>query len=218
MRGVTPTAPGGDGHRLLAQRLDEGERVLWSAHPVATWRRWVPSSARSAGSIAIALTLGGVAMFIGLHAAHALRLVAEAGLPPGSLSFVVLALSLSMVIVVLVSASLGIFYAVVIRPGRLSAHTRYLVTDRRVLIQRGDVELHLDRSRIVDVIDTPAEAGARDLFLVLDGPKARAVAASGAFGESGGQGLQPVLYSVADAATVQHILQEPRAAAVARAA
>jgi hypothetical protein len=218
MRGVKPTEPGGDGHRLLAQRLDEGEQVLWSAHPVATWRRWVPSGARNAGSIAIALTLGGVAVFVGQHAAHALRAVAATGLPPGSPSFVVLALCLSLVIVLLVSASLGIFYAVVIQPGRLSAHTRYLVTDRRVLIQRGDVELHLDRSRIVDVIDTPAVAGARDLFLVLDGPKARAVAASGAFGESGGQGLQPVLYRVADAATVQSILQEPRAAAVARAA
>ena len=221
MRGVPPTAPGGDGHRLLAQRLDEGERVLWSAHPVTTWRRWVPTGARSFGSIAIALLIGGAAGLVASHAAHALRTVVAGGWAPGSKSFVALALSLSLVIVLLASASVGLLYAVVIRPGRLSAQTRYLITDRRVLIQRGDEELHLDRSRIVDVIDAPSdgtEGGARDLFLVLDGPRARAVAASGAFGEAGGQGLQPVLYQVADADAVHGILQEARTQAVARAA
>jgi hypothetical protein len=221
MRGVPPTAPGGDGHRLLAQRLDEGERVLWSAHPVTTWRRWVPTGARSFGSIAIALLIGGAAGLVASHAAHALRTVVAGGWAPGSKSFVALAVSLSLVIVLLASASLGLLYAVVIRPARLSTHTRYLITDRRVLIQRGDEELHLDRSRIVDVIDAPSdgtEGGARDLFLVLDGPRARAVAASGAFGEAGGQGLQPVLYQVADADAVHGILQEARPQAVARAA
>jgi hypothetical protein len=104
---------------------------------------------------------------------------------------------------------MGVVYTVVIRPARLAAHTRYLITDRRVLIQRGDEELHLDRSRIVDVIDTPAGGGVRDIFLVLDGPRARAVAASGAFGEAGAQGLQPVLRRVADADAVQQILQAP---------
>jgi hypothetical protein len=218
MRGVPPTAPAGDGHRLLAQRLDEGERVLWSAHPVVTWRRWVPSDARSFVSIAIALLIGISAGSVVQHSAHALQTVVKGGWAPGSPRFLALALSLSLVVVLLASASLGLLYAVVIRPGRLSAHTRYLVTDRRVLIQRGDEELHLDRSRIVDVIDAPAEGGARDIFLVLDGPRARAVAASGAFGEAGGQGLQPVLHGVADAEAVQRILQDPRGLAVARAA
>ncbi len=55
IRGVTPAAPAGDGQRLLAQRLDEGERVLWSAHPEPTWRAWVPSSPRALGAIEIAL-------------------------------------------------------------------------------------------------------------------------------------------------------------------
>ena len=221
MRGVTPTAPGGDGHRLLAQRLDEGERVLWSAHPVATWRRWIPTGARSFGSIGIALLVGGAAGLVSAHAAHALQAVVAGGWAPVSPHFMALAVSLSLVVVLLVSASVGLLYAVVIRPARLSAQTRYLITDRRVLIQRGDEELHLDRARIVDVIDTPtdgAEGGVRDLFLVLDGPRARAVAASGAFGEAGGQGLQPVLYRVADAEAVHGILQESRGKAVAVAA
>ena len=218
MRGVTPTAPAGDGHRLLAQRLDEGERVLWSAHPVDTWRRWVPTGPRSFGSVVIALLMGAAAWSVSLHSAHALRTVVAAGWAPGSISFVVLAVDLSLVIVLLVCASVGLLYAVVVRPARLAARTRYLITDRRVLIQRGDEELHLDRSRIVDVIDAPSEGGVHDLFLVLDGPRARAVAASGAFGEAGGQGLQPVLHRVADAEAVQRILQDPHGDAVAHAA
>ncbi len=211
MRGVPSTAPAGDGHRLLAQRLDEGERVLWSAHPVLSWRTWVPTGARSLGSIVVALVIGGVAASMPGHAVHVLRAVIAGGWTPGSAPFVALVVSLSLVIVLLVSSSVGVLYAVVIKPARLSGRTRYLITDRRVLIQRGDEELHLDRSRIVDVIDTPAGGGLRTLFLVLDGPRARAVAASGAFGEAGGQGLQPVMHGVTDADAVQSILQEARA-------
>ena len=214
MRGVPPTAPAGDGHRLLAQRLDEDERVLWAAHPVASWRAWVPTGTKSLGSIAIAILIGVAAVSTSSHSVNALRTVVTGGWAPGSSGFMALLVSLSLVIVLLVSSSVGLLYAVVIRPARLAARTRYLITDRRVLIQRGDEELHLDRSRIVDVIDTPASGGVHDIFLVLDGPRARAVAASGAFGEAGGQGLQPVLHSVADAEAVQRILQESGSPAV----
>jgi hypothetical protein len=209
MRGVPPTAPAGDGHRLLAQRLDEGERVLWAAHPEPSWRIWLPTGSKSVGSLAIAALLGAAAVIIYRGTVHALRSLVAGGLAPRSTSFVAFVVSLSLVIVLLVSSAMGVVYTVVIRPARLAAHTRYLITDRRVLIQRGDEELHLDRSRIVDVIDTPAGGGVRDIFLVLDGPRARAVAASGAFGEAGAQGLQPVLRRVADADAVQQILQAP---------
>jgi hypothetical protein len=220
MRGVTPTAPAGDGHRLLAQRLDDGERVLWSATPQSSWRIWLPTGARSAASLAIALALGSCAVIVTALAVRSLRTVTAGGLPPGSASFVALVACLSVTIVLLVSASMGLLYAVVVRPARLAARTRYLITDRRVLIQRGDEELHLDRSRIVDVIDTPTERGLRTIFLVLDGPRARAVAASGAFGEtqSHAQGLEPVLYRVADAEAVQRILQGPAGQAFPHAA
>jgi hypothetical protein len=220
MRGVTPTAPGGDGHRLLAQRLDEGERVLWSAHPQATWRAWLGDllRPRALGSMGIALFLGGTAALISSHAVHILRAVVGGGMAPGSAPFIALVASLSLTIVLLASASVGLLYAVVVKPVRLAARTRYLITDRRVLIQRGDEELHLDRSRIVDVIDAPAENGLRDIFLVLDGPRARAVAASGAFGEARGQGLEPVLQRVADAEAVQRILQAPAGQAFPHAA
>jgi hypothetical protein len=77
-----------------------------------------------------------------------------------------------------------------------------------VLIQRGNEELCLDRERIVDVIDSPAQQrGLHDIFLVLDGPRARAVAASGAFGERDIDGLVPVFHSVPDADEVSEILR-----------
>jgi hypothetical protein len=209
MRGVTPTAPAGDGHRLLAQRLDEGERVLWSAQPQPSWRAWVPVDARAVGSIAIAVLLGVTGGVMASHAVHSLRMVIAGGMERGSTSFVALVVSLSLVVVLLLSASVALLYTVVVKPVRLAAQTRYLITDRRVLIQRGDEELHLERSRIVDVIGTPAARGLSDIFLVLDGPKARALAASGAFGEAGTPGLQPVLQRITDAEVVQQILDAP---------
>jgi hypothetical protein len=87
--------------------------------------------------------------------------------------------------------------------------TRYLVTNKRVLIQRRGEELHLDREKIIDVIDAPAGDGLRDIFIVLDGPRARAAATSGAFGEMGrGPHLRPVFEAVEDAESVSRILRQ----------
>jgi hypothetical protein len=217
IRGVTPSAPAGDGHRLLSQRLDDGERVLWSGHPPNRWRKWLPASMRGAASVALSLALVVTAIMTAKHSVQAIRTVTRAGLDPESISFVALAASLSMTIVLLAASAVICVYSAVVRPARLEAQTRYLITDRRVLIQRGNEELHLDRSRIVDVIDAPAQGGLRDIFLVLDGPRARAVAASGAFGEAQGKGLQPVLHRVADVESVRQILVAGAEAAEAAA-
>jgi hypothetical protein len=108
----------------------------------------------------------------------------------------------------LACVAVGLGYVALVRPARLAHKTRYLITDRRVLIQRGFEELCLDRGRIVDVIDSPGQGGLHDIFLVLDGPRARALAASGAFGERDIEnGLVPVFHSVADAEEVSQILR-----------
>jgi hypothetical protein len=77
----------------------------------------------------------------------------------------------------------------------------------------------LDRGRIADVIASPlrprtADAPGSgsgscltDVFLVLDGPQARAFSSSGAFGESDGDKLVPVLSAIEDAETVGMILR-----------
>ena len=88
--------------------------------------------------------------------------------------------------------------------------TRYWITDRRVLIAQGDEELHLERTRIIDVIDAPAAGGDRaisDLFLILDGPRARAVAMQGAFDDQAPRELSPILRNVLDGEEVGRILR-----------
>ncbi len=209
IRGVTPAAPAGDGQLLLAQRLDEGERVLWSGHPARGVSRIFPTGARSLLALGIACAFAGAAVFVSVRAVHSLRVVVRAGLHPESASFIALVISLSLTIVLLATAAVIVFYVTIVRPIRLDARTRYLITDRRVLIQRGDEELHLDRSRIVDVITSPSAGGHHDVFLVLDGPRARAVAASGAFGEAQSRGLHPVLHRVSGIEEVERVLGLP---------
>jgi hypothetical protein len=69
----------------------------------------------------------------------------------------------------------------------------------------------LDRSNIAYVIAAPTSKSLQDVFLVLDGPQARALAASGAFGRKVDD-LQPVLSSIDDADIVGAILSPKKAA------
>jgi hypothetical protein len=121
----------------------------------------------------------------------------------------------------LLSVALGVAYVALIRPARLARATRYLVTNARVLIRRANEELSLDRSRIAYVIDAPRQKlllgpgpqetsleRLHDVFLVLDGPQARALAPSGAFGgEDRDDALRPVFSAIADADTVGRLLR-----------
>jgi hypothetical protein len=217
VRGVEPSAPLGDGDRSLAQRLDAGERVLWSGTPVLP-----PWPTRRIATACVAATLGVACVRMITHAAHPIRKLAHA-LPTASLVLLVAGVALAALLL----AAVALFgaYAAWVRPVRLAMATRYFVTDRRVLIRRGHEELHLDRSRIADVIVTPAsgarppagahlrsrgvtEDGVKDLFLVLDGPRARAFASSGAFAGGAADGkLVPVFAGVEDAEAVGALLR-----------
>lgn len=213
IRGVDATPVLGDRVRPLGQRLDPAERILWTAQPAAV----KPWDIQRIGTLGIAI----VAMLSGLRAlfggVHALKVLHGAGLHAWSAAFGAMTLAVSIsVAAVLVTAVVAGYHAL-LRPGRLNHATRYLVTDRRVLIQRGSCELHLDRDRIVDVIDSPQDRGLHDLFLVLGGKNAHAHALAGAFGEkirgSVNGDLLPVLRSVQDSDTVRAILATEREAA-----
>jgi hypothetical protein len=213
VRGVEPSAPLGDGDRPLAQRLDDGERVLWTAIPLAS-----PWSVRRIATAALAVVLALASVKMVLRAVPSLRHVFGVhALPPATLAVLVagVALGASM----LIAVALGVAYQAWVRPIRLARATRYLVTNRRVLIRRANEELHLDRTRIAYVIDAPWRR-LHDVFLVLDGPQARALAPSGAFGAYGDDGkLAPVLSGIEDAETVGAILRsDPRASAYRDAA
>lgn len=206
IRGINASSGAGIGERLLAQRLDEGERVLWSGQPAPGWQNWLPTTSRGIGSVGIAVVMAVAALSASAHAVGAIGRLVEAGFDVESVWFIALMASVSLTIVLLISGAAAIAYITVIRPARLAAETRYLITDRRVLIQSGNTELHLDRALVVDVIDAPGKHGLRDVFLVLDGPRARALAASGAFGESEGENLVPVLARLADVEPVRRVL------------
>lgn len=208
IRGVTPGAGAGNGQRLLTQRLEEGERVLWSGHPAPGWQNWIPLGVRGIGSVVIAALMAVAAVSASAHAIGAVARLVVAGFEVESIWFVALVASVSLTIVLLFAGAGGIAYVTLVRPARLAAATRYLVTDRRVLIQCRRDELCLDRAAVVDVIDAPGRHGLRDLFLVLDGPRARALAASGAFGEARGDALEPVLERLGDPDPVRRILAE----------
>jgi hypothetical protein len=208
VRGVEPGAPLGDGDRPLGQRLDEGERVLWTAMPMAS--SW---SLRRGGTAVLGILLAGAAVRMLLRAVPSLRRVFGVhALTPVTMATLVFGVALAGAL--LIALALYVAYYAWVRPVRLSHATRYWVTDRRVLIRRGTEELHLDRARIAYVIDAPTLLGGHhDVFLVLDGPQARALATSGAFAQFRGddESLTPVLGAIDDVETVGAILRrDPR--------
>jgi hypothetical protein len=206
VRGLTPPAPLGDGTRPLAQRLDDGERVLWSAFPRAS--RW---TARRIATALGATLLASSAALVVARVTPAMGKVFRAHALTPAVSFT-LAFAVALVVLLLAGVAGWVAYASVLRPWRLARATRYFVTDRRVLIRRGTEELHLDRQRIAYVITTKRRDGdpMRDLFLVLDGPQARAFSPSGAFGEGGDARLRPMFAAIEDADTASDILHVSR--------
>lgn len=207
VRGVEPTLTLGDGDRPLAQRLDAGERVLWSAMPArAAWSvRRVMTAVLSAGLFGACaqMVARAVPPLRRVHGLHALSASLQ----------VMLVAGVAIAALVLVISATAFGHWALLRPMRLMRQTRYFITDRRVLIRRGHDELHLDRSRIAYVIEAPITTSSHraNVFLVLDGPQARALAASGAFGERETDTLLPIFASIDDAETASEILRTPRA-------
>lgn len=201
IRGVEPVAPLGSGDRPIGQRLDVGERVLWSASPLAS--SWTTKRAATAvAGVVLAMTFERA---LSLSVPSLARLLRTHVLSPSLAVLLVGAAGLGMLLLLAVSAGAG--YASFVRPSRLARRTRYFVTNARVLIRRGNEELAMDRSRIAYVIDAPSRK-LHDVFLVLDGPQARALAPSGAFGgDDSDDALRPVFAAIDDADTVGRILR-----------
>lgn len=218
IRDVEPPNGGQDGSLLMSQRLEEGERVLWSARPRNSWRHLLPE-ARDLGNLGLALLVGTMLVRQLMVAIPVTQSVLEAGVPASSLSFVALMAAFGIASLLLLGISLSFGYIALVRPIRRSRETRYFITDRRVLIQRGREELSLDRRKIVDIIDRPRRGGEHDLFLVLDGPRARALATSGAFGRGRRKdSLIPVLRAIVDPESVHRLLRDEPPPLQARAA
>ncbi|HEU4535678.1 MAG TPA: hypothetical protein VFS00_16235, partial [Polyangiaceae bacterium] len=190
------------GSRPPAQRFDADERVVWSERPRTSWRRFLPRTSRDRAACLLGLVAFGTLGRIVVAYVPAVRKVLAGGVDPYSLGFLALLVAMASSAALLLGLGAALVWSAVVRPGLLLHSTRYWITDRRVVIAQGHEELQLDRSRIVDVIDAPASGAddGRDLFLILDGPRARAVSLQGAFGEGSGgpRELRPVLRNVLD--------------------
>lgn len=201
VRGLTPSAPQGDGKRPLAQRLDDGERVLWTARPWAS--RW--TARRIATLVLGVLLVLGAALTLRRVVPPIARVLRTHALPAASSA--VLVSGVALVIVLVTGVAIYVGYSALLRPWRLVRATRYFVTDRRVLILRGAEELHLDRQRIAYVITAPSSGARHDVYLVLDGPQARAFSPSGAFAATHDDDrLVPMFSGIADADTEAAVL------------
>lgn len=194
--------------RSVSQRLDDGERVLWSSTPAIGWRRFVPSGKRNWRTLALAAFLVTTTLHVTWRLANNLSVLLEVGLAEHPEALVALIVGEVAAGVLLFGVAGYLVYHSLLLPARQLTRTRYLITNRRVLIQRENEELHLDRSQIVDVIDIPGIRGHNDVFFVLDGPRARAVELSGAFGESDrDSNLRPIFEGLTDAETVARLLK-----------
>jgi hypothetical protein len=211
IRGTDSQSEGANSARkAISQRLDEGERVLWSSTPVIGWRRFLPSGRRNWRTLALASLMFVVTVKVSLKLAGNLGVLIDAGLweHPGALAALIIGETCATVLLLIVASYL--IHHSLLLPAKQLTRTHYIITNRRILIQRENEELHLDRSQVVDVIDIPGFRGHNDVFFVLDGPRARAVELSGAFGESDRDtNLRPIFEALTDADTVARLLKGP---------
>lgn len=208
IRGVESPIGVPNGDRPLAQRLDAGEHVIWSAQPKRTAKAYLPRGRREVSVLALSAVLFYTFVAMIVRAVPNVGRLVQAGIQSGPLLALLVGQGIAALLIL--GSAAYFLHQGLIAPAKNLQHARYLITDRRVLIQRGREELHLDRERIVDVIPARTTAGLTDVFLVLDGPRARALAISGAFGEAdAGTQLSPVLEQVEDAESVSRILLSP---------
>ena len=207
IREAEPTAFAGYADVKLTDRLDRGERVLWGAGP-SGWRLGT-AEALTATVGALVLLAGGLyayrtsAILVGLE---------HAGLSVRSPTWLMLfaAIAISASIIVGVGSALlwhGLWGA---RDG--GTHTEYLLTDTRLIIRRGLIELSIDRRRIVDVAEVPSSGGSQNLHLILDAPDARALEDNGALGllTPPRATVPPVLYELVDIEELKALLSARR--------
>jgi len=190
----------GGGDVPLEARLDQGEVARWSARPVRSWRAWLPMSTRRS----LTAALGGLCwmaavrtILMGIPLTG--RLVAG-GISPTSLAFVSLVGAVALTVVLLAVIGVWFLHFGLSRKPWLDRTTRYLVTNHRIILQRGRQELHVVRGAVVDLAVRDGLYGGRDVYLVVDGPQSRALSAQGAFGPAERvSGFRPLLQGLSAA-------------------
>lgn len=207
VRGVEPCVHGGDASTPLTDRLDPGEEVLWGGGPEGLLVDW-----RHVATTLLGLFVLLVGLPTGLRSAAILADLEERGLMMTSWTWVLLFVSVALTAIVILAVGLGLAWHGILRARAMGHDTEYVLTDSRLLIRRGRTELSLDRGRIVDVAETTGWRGLTTLYLVLDGPDARALADSGALRviAPSRDSVPPVLYELRDPSDLRSLLSGRR--------
>lgn len=203
VRGVEAAASAGDDQVAITDRLDPGEEVLWGAGPEGFLLGWRDVVTAAGGIVVVLLGLR-----YGVMAASILMGLEEVGLPLDSMAWIFLFTATMLTFAMIVVVGSGLVWHGLVRARAQGRETEYVVTDRRLLIRRGRTELSLDRARIFDVAETPSWRGLRNVFLILDGPGARALGDSGALSglTPSRDGVPPILYELRDTERVRDLL------------
>jgi membrane protein YdbS with pleckstrin-like domain len=196
LRGVEVGDHLGDPDVPLVDRLDPGEEVRWGGGPQGMLVGWRDLATVGGGVLVLVFGLRYFA-----QAARILLELTDGGIAVGSPAWSLLFAAMAMTVLVIVAVGLGLVWHGWVRARAMGRETEYLVTDRRLLIRRGPVELSLDRRQIVDVAETPSWlGGGKNFYAILDAPEARALADSGALGPlaPSRDAMLPVLFEVRD--------------------
>lgn len=209
IRDVEPARHSGYADVRLIDRLDPGERVLWGAGP-SGWRL-----GRSELLTAfVGLTVSFAALAYCYRTGSVLVELERVGLPVQSWTWVMLFLAMVISGSIMVTVGVGLVYHGLWRARADGSATEYILTNTRILIRRGLTELSLDRRRVVDVAVHRAGAGSQNLFLILDGPNARALDDNGALSMFAPPRatVPPVLYEVDEEEHVRELILDRHAA------
>lgn len=194
----------------LVERLDPGERVLWGGHPEGWLLGW-----RELATAALGVAVLSLAAMYGANVSSILVELEEHGLAVRSWTWVLFFLPVVISTVVLVAVGAALVWHGLWRARALGRDTDYLLTDRRLLIRRGRTELTIDRRCIVDAAIAPIGGGLHHVYLMLDSPRSRALADSGALapGVPSREEVPPVLYEVRDAEALRTLILDTDALA-----
>jgi hypothetical protein len=215
IRGVTPGEFAGYGDVPLTDRLDQGEHVIWGAAP-AGFRLGRAELLLSCVGLAVLVT-GFVYVY---KIAGVLLTLERSGLPVRSVTWLMLA-SATLISASVIFAIGGVLLWKGFWGARVAgSRSEYILTEHRVLIRRGEIELSVDRTRIVDVAEQRSTGDLGNLYLILDGPRANALDDSGALGIMAPprSAVLPVLYEVRDREQFRRLLFAGRSAALRDAA
>jgi hypothetical protein len=203
IRGVEASENLGDPELPITDRLDAGEHVLWGGGPQGFLLgvRDLATAVLGAGVSWLALRYGG-------QVATVLIDLERLGLQVRSWTWLLLFLAAALSFCVIACAGVWLVWRGLIRARAMGRDTEYVVTNKRVLIRRGRIELSLDRKTIVDVAVVPVADGSRHVFLILDAPEARALSDSGALMPMppARDIVPPVLYELKDTDQVCELL------------